>query len=71
MSEERTQWFHTRTPPVRAGWYEVRYSFAHPYRTHMQWWNGGHWLFRSDSIYSTDLNTHGGYWRGLAQEPKR
>ena len=63
-----TEWISVDTPPVRNGWYEVRYEHG----DRVSLWFDGAWRFEPDGKKTAfgNLWPENEYWRGLNQEAK-
>lgn len=62
-----TPWFDCTTqPPVRSGWYDVKFSGTRGYTR--LWWRDDYWTVTPDDWYVFSEGVfHGAKWRGRLQ----
>lgn len=67
-----TPWFGaSQQPPVRNGWYDVRWSGAAKAWGKRLYWNGKDWRISEGIWFVSDFgNWRGDQWRGLTQPAK-
>lgn len=70
-----TDWFPVEISPVRAGWYDVKYSMTHDdSRAHRYFFDGVEWTMplsdgsRVRCAYGNNVSTVQEVWRGVTEE---
>jgi hypothetical protein len=66
---ERTPWFSCDTPPVRHGWYEVRYYLSS--NIYKKYFGGNGWMqaTKEDEFFQkTNFGIKSDEWRGITEK---